>query len=46
MLWECFGAAGTGQLQKVDEIMRKEQYLEILKHNLKSSVRKLKLGRK
>ena len=26
--------------------MRKEQYLEILKHNLKSSAKKLKLGRK
>ena len=45
MLWGCFAAAGTGQLQKVDGIMRKEQYLEILKHNLKSSARKLKLGR-
>ena len=44
MLWGCFAAAGTGQIQKVDGIMRKEQYLEILTHNLKSSVRQLKLA--
>ena len=25
MLWECFAAADTAQLQKVDGIMRKEQ---------------------
>ena len=75
----CFAASGTGQIQKVDGILRKEHYVEILykahnldgilrkehyleilykahneilykahlaiKHNLKSSVTKLKLGR-
>ena len=47
MLWGCFAAAGTGKLQKVNGIMRKEQHIEILKHNLKSSARlQLKLGRK
>ena len=39
MWWGCFAAAGTGKLNKVDGIMRKEQYIEILKHNLKSSAR-------
>lgn len=45
MLWGCFAAAGTGKLHKIDGIMRKEHYVEILKQNLKSSARMLKLGR-
>ena len=45
MLWGCFSAAGTGSLSKVDGIMKKEDYAEILHKNLKPSVQKLKLGR-
>ncbi|KAI4882745.1 hypothetical protein NFI96_026283 [Prochilodus magdalenae] len=37
---------GTGALHKIDGIMRKEHYVEILKQHLKTSARKLKLGRK
>ena len=42
----CFAAGGTGALHNIDGIMRMENYVDILKPNLKSSVRKLKLGRK
>ena len=45
MLWECFAAGGTGALHKIDGIMREENYVDILKQHLKTSVRKLKLGR-
>ena len=33
-------------LHKIDVIMRMENYVDILKQHLKTSVRKLKLGRK
>ena len=46
MLWGCFAAGGTGALHKIDGIMRHEKYVDILKQNLKTSVRKFKLGRK
>ncbi|KAK6325046.1 hypothetical protein J4Q44_G00043880 [Coregonus suidteri] len=46
MLWGCFAAGVTGALHKIDGIMRKENYVDILKQHLKTSVRKLKLGRK
>ena len=46
MLWGCFAARGTGALHKIDSFMRKNNYVEILKQHLKTSVRKLKLGRK
>jgi hypothetical protein len=46
MLWGCFAAGGTGVLHKIDGIMRHENYVDILKQHLKTSVRKLKLGRK
>ena len=46
MLWGCFAAGGNGALHKIDGIMRKEEYVDILKQHLKTSVRKLKLGRK
>ena len=46
MLWGCFAAGGTGALHKIDGIMRYENYVDILKQHLKTSVRKLKLGRK
>ncbi|CDQ79094.1 unnamed protein product [Oncorhynchus mykiss] len=43
MLWGCFAAGGTGALHKIDGIMRWENYVDILKQHLKTS---LKLGRK
>ena len=46
MLWGCFAAGGTGALHKIDGIMREENYVDILQQHLKTSVRKLKLGRK
>ena len=46
MLQGCFAAEGTGVLHKIDDIMMKEKYVDILKRHLKTSVRKLKLGRK
>ena len=46
MLWGCIAAGGTGALHKIDGIMRKGKYVDILKQHLKTSVRKLKLGRK
>ena len=45
-MWGCFAAGGTGALHKIDGIMRKENYVDILKQHLKASVRKLKLGHK
>jgi hypothetical protein len=47
MLWGCFAAGWAGALDKIDGIvMRKENVASIYPHNLKTSVRKLKLGRK
>ena len=45
MLCRCFAAGGTGALHKIDGIMRMENYVDILMQHLKTSVRKLKLGR-
>ena len=45
MLWGCFAARGTGALHKIDGITRRK-IVDILKQHLKTSVRKLKLGRK
>jgi hypothetical protein len=42
----CFAAGGTGALHKIDGIMRTDNYVDILKQHLKTSVRKLKLGLK
>lgn len=42
MLWECFAGKGTGALQKIDDIMRKEVYCEILKQHLNTLSRELK----
>lgn len=44
MLWGCFAAEGTGALHKIEGIMRKENYVDILKQHLKTSARNLKLG--
>uniref|UniRef100_A0AAZ3P2Q7 Transposase Tc1-like domain-containing protein n=1 Tax=Oncorhynchus tshawytscha TaxID=74940 RepID=A0AAZ3P2Q7_ONCTS len=46
MLWGCFAAGGTGALHKIDSITRKENYKDMLKQNLKTSGRTLKLARK
>jgi hypothetical protein len=46
MLWGCFAAGGTGALHKIDGIISKENYVDILTQHLKTSVRKFKLGRK
>ena len=46
MLWGFFAAEGTGALHKIVGIMRKENYVDILKQHLKTLDRKLKLGRK
>ena len=43
MLWGCSAAGGTCAHHKIDGIMRKENYVDILKQHLKTSVRKLKL---
>ena len=45
MLWGSFAAGGTGALHKIDGIMRKQMYVDILKQHLMISV-KLQLGRK
>uniref|UniRef100_A0A8C7VPB6 Phospholipid-transporting ATPase n=1 Tax=Oncorhynchus mykiss TaxID=8022 RepID=A0A8C7VPB6_ONCMY len=47
MLWGCcFAAGGTGALHQIDGIMSEENYVDILKQHLKTSVKKLKLGLK
>ena len=46
MLWGWFAAGGTGAHHKIDSIMREDNYVDILKQHLKTSVRKQKLGRK
>ncbi|XP_061643513.1 zinc finger protein ZFP2-like isoform X3 [Phyllopteryx taeniolatus] len=44
MLWGCFVTGTTGALQKINGIMRKKHYVEILKQHQKTSNRKLKFG--
>uniref|UniRef100_A0AAZ3RRW6 Tc1-like transposase DDE domain-containing protein n=1 Tax=Oncorhynchus tshawytscha TaxID=74940 RepID=A0AAZ3RRW6_ONCTS len=44
MLWGCFAEGGTGALHKIDDIMREENYVNVLKQHLKTS--NIKLGRK
>lgn len=39
----CFAASGTGIFHKVDGIMKKKDYIQILGHHLKSAARWLKL---
>ena len=46
MLWGCFAATVPGSLVKVDGIVIKEQYIEILQENFKQSAKKLNLGSK
>lgn len=35
MLWGCFNANGTGALHRITDIMKKEDYLNILKQHIK-----------
>ena len=44
MLWGDFASSGTGKLQRVEGKMDSIGYQEILRENVMSSVRKLKLG--
>lgn len=41
MVWGCMAASGVGNLHFIDGIMNKHVYLNILKTNLKESVKKL-----
>ena len=42
MLCGCFASGGTGARHKIDGIIRQENYVDILKQHLKTSVRKFK----
>ena len=44
MLWGCFSASGPGNLVKVEGIMKKEQYIQILEDNIRQSAENLHLG--
>ena len=46
LLWGFLASGGTGALHKIEGIMREDNYVDILKQCLKTSVRKLKLGHK
>ena len=43
MLWGCFSSSGTGNLVKVQGIMKKEDYIRILEKNVKESAERLQL---
>src|SRR4029434_5710554 len=45
VLWGCFAASGTGNLQRAEGTMDSVKYQEILGKNVMPSVMKLKLGR-
>ena len=44
MLWGCFSSSGTGNLVKVQGIMKKEDYIRILDKNVKESAERLQLS--
>lgn len=44
MLWGCFSSNGTGRLVKINGKMNKEQYLDIMKDNIRQSAAELNLG--
>ena len=44
MLWGCFAASGSAAVKKVNGIMKKKDYLQILQENLNSSARRLGVG--
>ena len=41
MLWGCLAAGGTGELYKIDGIMREEHHVETLKQNISQEVKAL-----
>ncbi|KAJ4447523.1 hypothetical protein ANN_09530 [Periplaneta americana] len=41
MIWECMSASGVGELVFIEDIMKKEDYLHLLQHNLVKSAEKL-----
>jgi hypothetical protein len=43
MLWGCISAAGTGRLVRIQAIMNREKYREILDENLLQSAQDLRL---
>nr|XP_006825658.1 PREDICTED: uncharacterized protein LOC102806397 [Saccoglossus kowalevskii] len=43
MLWGCFSASGPGNLVKVEGIMKKEQYIQVLEDNIRQSAENLHL---
>ena len=45
-IWGCFSSSGPGELHLVQGNMDSVQYREILEQHLRSSVRKLGLGRR
>ncbi len=45
MLWGYFAGSGPGEVVQVHGIMKKEDYLEIIRNNVKQSALKLYLGR-
>ena len=46
MLWGCFSLAGTGKLIRIEEMMDRAKYREILEGNLFQSSSDLRLGRR
>ena len=46
MFWGCFSAKSVGALVRVNRIMKKEDYRDILEVNLKQSARNLGMGRR
>ena len=44
MLWECFSAAGTWRLVRIEGKMNGAKYREIIDENLLLSVQDLRLG--
>ena len=44
IMWACFSSNGTGNLIRVQGTMKKEDYIGILKNNVKASAEKLHLG--
>jgi hypothetical protein len=46
MMWGSFAESGVGTLHRIEGIMKKEEYKEILEENVKRDVRNLGLGRR
>ena len=45
IFWGCFSSSATGKLVAVEGIMKYDDYIDILKENIKTSARNLNLGR-